>query len=340
MDIRDITSELISEIWEDYSNGDCSFIEISKKYGFYWKSLSKKMRSLGMKIVRKGKSGKALESKICKLYLDTNLDCVAVSRELKVSDDIVRASLRRANIKIDPKRARPDYNFNIDFFAKESQERDYIFGLFYADGCNVETYVSITLQEKDIDILEKINILTESNRPLIFKPSKSPNHQNCWLLTLGGRDISKLFYDIGCPPRKSLILKFPSTNVIRKQNIHHFIRGYMDGDGCICNTVSKTGRLDCKITITSTYDFASNIQKILREEINVNSSISIGKNKITCDLKIGGNGQSYKFLKWVYKDAAIFMNRKNKKALEFIKEYESSPRYIKKRSEPGNDQRI
>lgn len=288
------------------------------------------MRSLGMEIIhRKSKSGKELESQICQLYLTTDLDCVAVSKRMGVSDDIVRASLRRANIKIDPKRGKPDYNFNLGFFAKKSQERDYILGLFYADGCNLGNSVSITLQEKDVSMLEKINRLIESNRPLVFKQSRLPKHQNCWMLTLGGHAISELFHNMGCPQRKSLILKFPNDNIIQEQNIHHFVRGYMDGDGCICNVVNKTGRLDCKITITSTYDFTSNIQKILRDNLDINSSISIEKNKITCNLRIGGNRQVYKFLKWVYNDATIFIERKNKKALEFIKEYESNPRYSK-----------
>lgn len=98
MDIRDITNKLIAEIWEDYSNGDSSFKDVSKRYGFYPPSLSKKMRSLGMEIIhRKSKSGKELESQICQLYLTTDLDCVAVSKRMGVSDDIVRASLRRAS---------------------------------------------------------------------------------------------------------------------------------------------------------------------------------------------------------------------------------------------------
>lgn len=39
--------------------------------------------------------------------------------------------------------------------------------------------------------------------------------------------------ELGCIPNKSLILKFPDENLVPKNLIKHFIRGYFDGDGCI-----------------------------------------------------------------------------------------------------------
>ena len=44
----------------------------------------------------------------------------------------------------------------------------------------------------------------------------------------------KLVHDLikhGCVENKSLILKAPTT--VPKELLHHFIRGYFDGDGCV-----------------------------------------------------------------------------------------------------------
>jgi len=41
---------------------------------------------------------------------------------------------------------------------------------------------------------------------------------------------------LGCIPRKSLLLKFPTSNQVPEHLIRHFIRGYFDGDGHFTNT--------------------------------------------------------------------------------------------------------
>lgn len=45
--------------------------------------------------------------------------------------------------------------------------------------------------------------------------------------------------NLGCIPRKTLVLKFPNESTVPKQLIKHFIRGYMDGDGCISTYYKK-----------------------------------------------------------------------------------------------------
>lgn len=41
---------------------------------------------------------------------------------------------------------------------------------------------------------------------------------------------------LGCIERKSLILKFPTEEQVPFDLLHHFIRGYFDGDGSIFYT--------------------------------------------------------------------------------------------------------
>ena len=63
--------------------------------------------------------------------------------------------------------------------------------------------------------------------------------------------------ELGCIPNKSLILKFPNKDIFtNKDLIKHFIRGYVDGDGCL--TYTSTGRL--VIEIIGTKEFLEEIK--------------------------------------------------------------------------------
>ena len=54
----------------------------------------------------------------------------------------------------------------------------------------------------------------------------------------------------GCYNKKSLTLKFPTEEQVPSKLIRHFLRGYVDGDGCLCCT-EKTKQF----SITGTEDF-------------------------------------------------------------------------------------
>ena len=58
--------------------------------------------------------------------------------------------------------------------------------------------------------------------------------------------------ELGCTPQKSLTLKFPNKNIFAEESlVRHFIRGYVDGDGCLSYT--KTGRLVVEIIGTKEF---------------------------------------------------------------------------------------
>lgn len=79
--------------------------------------------------------------------------------------------------------------------------------------------------------------------------------------------------NLGCVPNKSLILKFPSLNIFQeKKLVYAFIRGYVDGDGCL--TFSKNGKLN--LSIVGTYDFLLGITNIFP---NMFGKIYLLKNK-------------------------------------------------------------
>ena len=120
----------------------------------------------------------------------------------------------------------------------------------------------------------------------------------------------------GCTPKKSLTLKFPNINIFENKNlIKHFIRGYIDGDGCIsyCDKEHK----HMTLRILGTKDFLNILQKYLPLE----KKNKLHKKNNIYDLSFQ-KGRGKYILDYVYKDATIFLDRKLEKYKEYCRLYQ------------------
>jgi len=93
----------------------------------------------------------------------------------------------------------------------------------------------------------------------------------------------------------------------------HFIRGVMDGDGCIHGTSCKSGRECRAVDICGTYDFCCGTKKIIEKFLDINCMIictNKRQNSDTYKLVVSGKNQCLKFLNWLYDDAELFLYRK------------------------------
>lgn len=207
------------------------------------------------------------------------------------------------------------YNVNHSFFNKiDTEEKAYILGLFYADGCNFtkRSCISISLQENDVDILEKIKNHLFIDDKYQLKPVKiSKNSLSKKLqikLAITSKEMSDNLVRLGCINKKSLLITYPSENLLPKHLFHHFLRGVSDGDGWIGNA---------NICIAGTFTFCKYIQKNLQSLLNIKGHLRITHNNgVTSSLEIGGNLQVDKYLDFLYKDATIYLDRKYNKFIE------------------------
>lgn len=143
-----------------------------------------------------------------------------------------------------------------------------------------KTTISLSLQEKDRDILEKLRIDAGSNKPLRFISSERKrnngegyNYKDKYALTVCNKHWCERLSELGCVPNKSLVLKFP--DYLSDEMLPHFIRGYFDGDGCIVN--AKSGNHN--INLTSTKDFCISVQNIVFNLFGIKSYIHPASNK-------------------------------------------------------------
>lgn len=214
-------------------------------------------------------------------------------------------------------------DINTSFFDKiDCEENAYFLGLLYADGCvqtdNNAYTTTLKLQKQDQAIIEKLRDIISPSSPIILvddnKYAKFRTSQKV---------ITDQLIILGCIPRKSLILKFPTIDVVPTKFISHFLRGYSDGDGTIFYSILHNKYSDYKIyhwRIVSTKDFCISASNLLDHEINISGSISLSEpktNQITSVLAIGGNKQVETVLDWLYKDATIYLQRKYDKYIEF-----------------------
>lgn len=174
------------------------------------------------------KGYKVSNETIIKMYIEDNLTMKEIGTKLGISHWTVLDRLKRSGIR---KNTRHKVNHSI--FSVPNEENCYWAGFIAADGCINKNKVDIELQHSDSNHLKQLCLFAgrddklwtrERNRDdKIFKYSS--------VSLISKRMVTDLKDNFNIIPNKSLILKPPIN--ISNGLIHHYIRGYIDGDGCI-----------------------------------------------------------------------------------------------------------
>ena len=136
---------------------------------------------------------------------------------------------------------KPKQRFVETFFNTWGANMAYILGYFAADGTMYRNkrgsyYIAFTSCDFELIQIAK-RILKVSNRIETYQ-SKHQNWNLRYNLQIGSKVVFKKLLELGFTPAKSLSLVFPS---ISDKFVHHFIRGYFDGDGNAYYKLSKRG---------------------------------------------------------------------------------------------------
>lgn len=205
-----------------------------------------------------------------------------------------------------------EYSVDENYFESlDTNNKVYVLGLLYSDGnVSLKKYnIQLSLHKDDKEILEKINKDMKSNKPLYFKEfSKYNRNQNDqWGICICCKKMHNDLAKWGVTPQKTHIVKYPD---FLKDNQHsHFIRGVIDGDGCIHPYDFKNH--NCSIDINGTYDFCVGCKDVIESILGIHCSIiKINKNGSTYRTVISGKNQIKIFLDWIYNDAELYLKRK------------------------------
>lgn len=199
-------------------------------------------------------------------------------------------------------------NFNQDYFKViDTEHKAYFLGLLYADG-NIylkRNRLQITLVNEDSYILDKFSQEIQSTAKLYNDRGKYSK------LILDGKTLCEDIIKAGCTPNKSLTLLFPTEEQVSSNLLHHFVRGYFDGDGHV-SLDKKLINPYYHINITSSKEFIEVLKTVLEKaEIDTGNSYKRYKEKEqsahTVYIK---NKCAKKFFNYLYKDATVYLHRK------------------------------
>lgn len=255
---------------------------------------------------------------ICTLYKN-GLSMPKIAEKYKIYHKAISVLLKNNNISKN-KDIHRKYKLNESYFDNiDTPNKAYIFGLLYADGNNSmdKSTVRISLQESDVDLLEKVRHELESENPLKYIDYSNRIYgngyvsKNMYQLEFYSSHMCSSLCDHGLIPNKSLKIDFPKD--IDKSLYSHFIRGYFDGNGSFCHRVLENGSCRDVVTITSTNLFCTKTLDIIRSQTSIfggNVYDASCHNGITKVISISGINQCKKFHEYIYENADIYLDRK------------------------------
>ena len=168
------------------------------------------------------------------------------------------------------------YNVNQNYFENiDCNDKAYWLGFLFADGYVLDRtgenngktkgmIVGVALKEDDYEQLYHFRNAIDSNHPIKEKFVKCGDKRiRVYTINIGSVKMAKDLISLGCTPRKSLTLKYPEK--LNDKYFFSFLRGYIDGDGCIAAYRENKGQC---ISLLGTLEFLTEIKNKL-ESFNI-----------------------------------------------------------------------
>ena len=300
--IKEMLQENINDILELKKQG-CKLEDIAQLYNVSRQSIGRALKDIGQP-ARNILTKDIIDNLIQEYKNGTTIK--ELSKKYHFGDSTISKILKENNIHVKTYGEHSKkYTLNEHYFdIVDTEEKAYIIGLLMADGNISHNRLSLSLVESDRHILDKINSLLDSNRPLYFinYSQKNQNWKDQYCLLISNKYMCNILKSLGIKENKSLILEYPEW--LPDNLFMHFIRGFIDGDGCILKT--RNG-----IEITSTYNFCATVKEKIYKLLNIEAGIHKDKRRDNSySLYIKNYIGTKTFLDYIYKDATIYLNRK------------------------------
>ena len=159
------------------------------------------------------------------------------------------------------------YHVNENFFGMWGHKMAYVLGYWYADGSLEDAsylrgkYIRVTSVERYI--IEKIKNWMDSKHTVVSLKPTLPNGKKRYLLRIGSHKLYDTLISLGLYPKKSLTIQFP---FVPKEYIYDFIRGYLDGDGCV--HLQKSRGIKKKIIVKKLSVIFTSGSRLFLEKLN------------------------------------------------------------------------
>ncbi|MCC6405283.1 MAG: hypothetical protein IT405_02755 [Candidatus Yanofskybacteria bacterium] len=169
------------------------------------------------------------------------------------------------------------YPVNEKFFVKWGPEMAYVLGYIYADGSLEDAsylrgkYLRVTSTDRK-SIVRIRRWMNSEHTIVVQKPSVKHPGKIRYCLRIGSHKLYNNLMIYGLRPRKSLTIQFPE---IPPPFLSHYVRGYLDGDGCIYlerGTGSKKQRILKRLSVIFTSGspgYLKGLEEALRKRLRL-----------------------------------------------------------------------
>lgn len=275
------------------------------------------------------RNSKEIEN-ICKLALAEYLNTAETERSLtKLGDkyNIKRQTLssyfKKWGYEIINQQNRCRLNEHV-FDNINTEAQYYWLGFLYADG-NISSKgnrLEVRLSINDLDHLEKFRSFLKLTTPI--RTGICNEHGFCHL-SVRNKHIWNTLNSYGCTPAKSLTLTMPSKEFFGNvTNFLHFIRGYIDGDGCLC-VYKDNNKVRTRLSLVGTENFLMTINHVFKGIGCLRNKSSVNYENKAFELKFS-DVPSRKIARMLYANATIYLDRKYEKYKQFCLIEEQSSR--------------
>jgi len=189
---------------------------------------------------------------VCNLYL-SGYSTVSIGKMYGTWNHTIANVLEAKGINRDRRLSTRKYTLDEHYFdCIDNPNKAYIYGLLLSDGSNNpdKQTVSISLQEEDVDLLERVRSEIQSTKPLEYldysnKHDFGYHYKNQYRLLLFSDKICSALTSLGLVKNKSLLVDFPN---FKDEFMSSMIRGMWDGDGSL--GIYKNNNIDVSLTAT------------------------------------------------------------------------------------------
>lgn len=238
-----------------------------------------------------------------------------VAKYFNMSIGPIKKILKSNGVHLTNRRYKVNHNYfdNID-----TEEKAYWLGFLYADGYIRErdsgNSLEMKLSVKDKHHLELFRKNIESNHVIVdgynnvkYKGGISRSHMSS--LAIYSKQLVKSIKSQGFHSRKTFTIENPK---IDNCLVHHFIRGYFDGDGSFRFIEKQTNESSIACASENFRKFI--IDELSKSEIKTNYYGGIS-------IFIQNKKENKKFYNYIYKNATIYLERKKEIYERFRKYY-------------------
>lgn len=291
-----------------------TYKEMEDFFGISHKVIQKRIDFLGLPKPRNPRflDKKTLES-VLSLYQE-GFSTKSIAEKQRIPYQKVCSAIKRSGLM----RSAYDQIYKIhkikdDFFEKiDCEEKAYFVGFIYADGYLYKrsNRLSISLQNRDIYILERLRKLLKSDVPINPEANK-----NCSRINFYNKKMYEDLEHKGLHQNKSFTIQFPSSDIIPNHLMRHFIRGYFDGDGSVCTyKQSAYNSLRGYYSFVGNENFIKDLDAFLSLHIFGHRTLSSKSNCPRCfNISCGSKRGIKEFYDFIYHESSIFLTRKKEK---------------------------